>query len=382
MTFILYGYLMHFRELGRAESIEPVENLTISLIKEMGTSPHQRVEWFSAQTGASFGQILKRINATLRGIPPEAHTFDGEGVHAGAVDTSVPPDQEDKETLLDELVQRSQEYSGRRFKEGASPQILMTELAMVIPTVVNKLHLFGDGNGRSTRELRMVLRDADQATPDKNRVLINKTNADGKQAIERYETEPAGPVEQAVQAAITQENGTEENDNFSIYDDVRKGEISGGIFDDETQRSVKASVAGLDDRVANARKDTFNFDETIRCMAKAQGRTGQISLTSMLEQTRTPEGLKSFLDQYRDVRKQRVSVLIQALLGEKDLPLTPHGIHIWINRPRKHIGRRAIDPSLITTAQEFQMAYVETFSPPRAAARRSRRDPKQFRKHA
>jgi len=60
----------------------------------------------------------------------------------------------------------------------------MTELAVAIPTVVNKLHLFADGNGRTSRTLRMVLRDGDQITPEKVDALVNKTG------YEKYDTTP------------------------------------------------------------------------------------------------------------------------------------------------------------------------------------------------
>jgi len=152
-------------KLQRNQSLEPLQELTTNLVQEMGgEQPEQRINWLMNQNGETFGRMLLDVNGTARGLVPEEHRFDAEGVQAGMVGGSIPPDQEDKVTLLSELVQSSQAHAQKRLEEGADAQTVMTELAVAIPTVVNKLHLFADGNGRTSRTLRMVLRDGDQIT--------------------------------------------------------------------------------------------------------------------------------------------------------------------------------------------------------------------------
>jgi len=48
---------------------------------------------------ADLSRFLIGLNGTARGIT-ENHTMDGEGVQAGTVGGSIPPDQQDKEPIL------------------------------------------------------------------------------------------------------------------------------------------------------------------------------------------------------------------------------------------------------------------------------------------
>jgi hypothetical protein len=95
-------------QLQRKESIQPLHEVATGLAQEIGEQPQQRLDWLMQQTGESFGDTLLRVNSTARGISSEEHSFDGEGVQAGTIGGSIPPDQKDKITLLGELVSATQ----------------------------------------------------------------------------------------------------------------------------------------------------------------------------------------------------------------------------------------------------------------------------------
>lgn len=348
-------------EEQRNQSLGPLYDLASSLVERVGRSAEERVDWLMAQTSESFGQLLTDINATARGISPEGHTFDGGGIHAGAVEGSFPPDQEDKLVLLDELVQKSQAHAQWRLGEGASAQTILTELAMAMPTVINKLHLFNQGNGRTSRMLRMILRDADQLTPDKIDALVNK------KGYGRYDTIPGLPVERAVMRAVLADNGTAEG--YSVQDDVAHEDYMEDVYGDDDLPIAPERLAGIDDRITDGyAKDSFNFYETIRLMAKGRGLSGQISLGAMLEQTKTPGGLDAFLQTYKGVRKQRAELLMAGLIGTREIPLVDNverTVQRWVNRGRQRLGLSLVDPNQIKTVRQLQLAYMETFSPQR-----------------
>jgi len=341
----------------RQESLQPLHEQANALVQEMGERPEQRLDWLMQQNGESFGQVLIAANAAARGLEITSHDFDGEGIQAGTLGGSIPPDQEDKVALLGTLVTSAQEHALRRRSEGADPQTIVTELAAGMPTVLNKLHLFGDANGRTTRLLRMVLRDGDQVTSEKIDALVNK------HSHEKYDTTPARPVERAVRDAMLDRNGTA---FIRLHDDL----VLDSEYIEDQLGSMVAIFPELDRKVIKACEDSFNFDETLRLMAKSRG-SDVASMTALLHVVETPEGLQEFTDAYRFVRKQRAEILIEGLLGAEKMPipnLTERETTTWVNRMREKGGLPPIDASLLSDAAAFQMAYEETFSPPRTVA--------------
>ena len=346
-------------QLQRTESLQPLHGVANGLVQEIGEQPQQRLDWLMQQTGESFGNVLLQVNSTARGIDKEEHVFDGEGVQAGTIDGSIPPDQEDKIILLNELVSTTQQRILERSENGEDPQSIVSELAVAIPTVINKLHLFADGNGRTSRVLRMVLRDGDQITPEKVEALVHK------KSYEKYDTTPATAVETSVLRFMRSVNGASE---VAVTDDV----VDEDTFADEVHEDIIRKLPNIGPSVVKAYSDRSNFSETIRLLGKERG-MDSISLSELFGQiTDNPEELAKFTATYRGVRKQRVELLIGGLTGEIPIPLSvpnkEKDISNWINDPRTDMGLAPIDPALIDSVQAFQIAYCETFAPQRIAA--------------
>lgn len=344
----------------RTESIQPLHELATNMAHEMGEQPEQRLEWLMNQDGESLGRLLVGVNSIARGIAPEAHDFDGHNVQAGTIGGSIPPDQDDKITLLGELMNGTKEHIAKQIVKGEDAQTIMTELAVAIPTVVNKLHLFADGNGRTSRMLRMVLRDGDQINDDKIDALVNK------KGIEKYDTTPVTPIEDSITAHMRAINGAS---GIGVLDDVG-GEIT---FIEEINENILAQFPVISPGVLKAYRDSDNFSETVRLLGKDQGAADQVSLKELFGKlTSDPNELQKFTDTYRSVRKQRVELLIGGLLGNEPIVLSVRnkdrdGAN-WFNSQRVRNGLTAIDTSYINTIQDFQMAYTETFSPQRTMA--------------
>jgi hypothetical protein len=345
--------------LQRNESLQPLHEIASGLVQEMGEQPQQRLDWLMQQTCESFGNVLLHVNSTARGLSPEDHNFDGEGVQAGMIGGSIPPDQEDKITLLGELVATTQLHIAAQTEKGEDAQTIMSELAVAIPTVVNKLHLFADGNGRTSRMLRMVMRDGDQITPEKVEALVHKNG------YEKYDTTPGDPIETSVLRFMRSTNGASE---IAVTDDV----VDEDTFADEVHEDILRKFPQISRSVVRAYSDTANFSETVRLMDKDRA-TDKVSLAELFGKiTDNPEELAKFTATYRGVRKQRVEVLIGGLTGEAPVPLSSSDkdkdVNNWINGPRTRMELPPIDPNRITTIQDFQTAYCETFAPQRTAA--------------
>jgi len=346
-------------QLQRTESLQPLHEVANSLVQEMGEQPQERLDWLMQQTGESFGNVLLNVNSTVRGLSSQEHDFDGEGVQAGTIGGSIPPDQEDKITLLGELVTTAQQHIAAQTENGEDPQIIMSELAVAIPTCVNKLHLFADGNGRTSRMLRMVLRDGDQITPEKVDALVNKNG------IEKYDTTPGSPIENSVLRFMRDINGASE---IAVNDDV----VDEDTFADEVHEDILRKFPEINPSVIKAYSDSANFSETVRLLGKGSGAEA-VSLTELFGKiTENPDELAKFTATYRGVRKQRVELLIGGLTGEVPIPLSvsdkEREVNNRINGPRKRVDLPPIDPAHIDTIQDFQIAYCETSSPQRTAA--------------
>jgi hypothetical protein len=346
-------------QLHHTESLQPQHELVNSLVQEMGEQPQQRLDWLMQQTGESFGNILIQLNSAARELDKQEHTFDGEGVVAGSVGGSVPPNQEDKIILIDELISTTQQRISAGLKKGEDPQAIVNELAVAIPTIVNKLHLFADGNGRTSRILRMLLRDGDQITPEKVEAAVQKK---GK---EKYDTTPVPAVETSVLRYMRSINGTSE---INISRDLVDGEY---IWQEEIDK-IRKKFPNISPSVLRAYGDGDNFMDAVGLLAIEKG-IYSVSLSDLFAQIAdSPEELAKFTAAYRSVRKQKVELLIGALMSEVAIPLNApdkeRAIHKYINQPRTGQGLAPIDPALIDTAQKFQYEYCEAFSPKRTVA--------------
>lgn len=94
-----------------------------------------------------FEDFLIRLNGIARNISIHKRTVDGAEVQlSGFVETVELPRSEDKEGLL-----RYAYEKGKTMETG--------DLKYLLPSVINAVHLFADGNGRTSRIIHLLLRE-------------------------------------------------------------------------------------------------------------------------------------------------------------------------------------------------------------------------------
>lgn len=94
-----------------------------------------------------FEKFITRINGIARDIPIVKRHADGDGVYLeGFVDSASVPDHRDKVPLL--------KHAYESIPNLADPE----DVSYMIPLIINAVHLFEDGNGRSSRILHLLLR--------------------------------------------------------------------------------------------------------------------------------------------------------------------------------------------------------------------------------
>ncbi|OGG93361.1 hypothetical protein A2609_01570 [Candidatus Kaiserbacteria bacterium RIFOXYD1_FULL_47_14] len=100
-----------------------------------------------APTFEEFKEFLKRINGIARDIPIYERRFDGEKVYIDyPLGDEEMPRHEDKEDIL-------------AYAYEARTHIDPEDIKYMLPAVINAVHLFSDGNGRTSRIMHLLLKD-------------------------------------------------------------------------------------------------------------------------------------------------------------------------------------------------------------------------------
>ena len=94
-----------------------------------------------------FEDFLGRINGITRDISPTERSHDGEHVQlSGFAEVVLVPKHEDKEGLLE-------------YAYDAAAELEREDISIMLPAVINAVHLFEDGNGRTSRVIHTLLEE-------------------------------------------------------------------------------------------------------------------------------------------------------------------------------------------------------------------------------
>ncbi|MFA6445968.1 MAG: hypothetical protein WCW14_01830 [Candidatus Paceibacterota bacterium] len=91
-----------------------------------------------------FRDFVVRLNGIARDVPIVKRSADGDGVYLSGFDEVQVPNHKDKEDILKDAY-------------NSLGKIPSGDEAYLIPAVVNAVHLFADGNGRTSRILHTLL---------------------------------------------------------------------------------------------------------------------------------------------------------------------------------------------------------------------------------
>lgn len=176
-----------------------------------------------------FKSFLIRLNGIVRGLPMKERKFDGEDVQlSGFIETILPPKYEDKEEIL--------EYAFETAKD-----LDMNSRAYMLPLLINALHLFADGNGRTSRILFQLLNSATKS--DFDRELVKAINAEGR--TETLDINP-GLIEVKIQKYILTKHGWHYTTNNKFVPPLKMKEHRIASAEFET---IKAGSKKLDKNI-------------------------------------------------------------------------------------------------------------------------------------
>lgn len=337
----------------RAQSLPRLKDFVRRSEPTIGTTPEQRVAWLTGMQPTAISRFLIDLNGTARGITG-IHTFDGEGIQAGTVGASIPPEQSDKEPLLHYAFAETQTMIQQMTADGRSHQEILDRVAVLLPAIVNKLHLFGNGNGRTSRVFRMLIRDGTADADTNIDAIVNKDNIN-------YDASPRPAIDRIITQAIIRQHGTQ---NIQLEDDIDDA------MADDVDIANKV-FANLDPDLVRINSDIQNFLIISRDFAKrhnigVQGDEGKTLVSHRAVLTAAgadAEKKAEFVELYRNVRKERVTVLIDALSGKKDIPIHPEHVIRWINAVRSGRQLPPVANEDVNTVAKGLTASMEAKSP-------------------
>jgi hypothetical protein len=241
-----------------------------------------------------FKDLLVRLNGIIRDIPIHERHFDGAQVHVeGWMDTYKPPRQKDKEGLLERAYN-----STDKVEEGDEKYL--------IPAVINAVHLFVDGNGRTARLLYQLL----EKHKSKEEFLIVVEKAMKKDG--RYDTFNVNPglIASQIEDIVYARHGWNP-------EHTRIGEFRSGFITMEMEKIDQdhPSHAVLKELVKESKADATLMITALNEVAtkdqskKILANDGRISLIKMSEVLSTEE-LEEVIEKFWEIKKEYVDILV------------------------------------------------------------------------
>ena len=321
----------------------------------------------------SFKGWLERTNGILRSIPIAERSFDGKDValvpnpeqqnpmadFAGGRKPEYPPREEDKEDLLKEMFDLSQQME----RNGDD----LNDIALLISTGINAIHPFMDGNGRTSRMFNYLLEtdytgSTDQTDylkkllGDKGRLLVNLNPKEAKYAVADY------MLSHELEIDAKDRNSPKGLSHFSPDRDTdeKVAEKVPAQFLQEFQRHI------LDEEdnfgffaVYSFLKEKGTLNNLLRPIKDENGRVRRTDLRIVdvidgLQQEDYPK----LLERYWQLKKESVSVLMQAIAEPEKFKIEKSQYENFSGKNIKEIFLSELDASYLHSFKEVNMENI------------------------
>jgi len=235
-----------------------------------------------------FESFLIRVNGIARDIPIYRRNIDGKHVEiSGGMlgEIILPPREEDKRELLEFAFESSLDMS----REDA---------AYMLPAVINALHMFGDGNGRTSRIIHQLLSAKDKESFDND--LAKTLSSNG-----RFDTPDINPglINWEIEVYILREFH-----HWELIKDIETGCL--GYFHEKIRPVASAQFGDIDPTKPAFYENIGKFQK----LRSADGRYVETALVDAL----SDERYESILLTNEYNKRRMVSPLKMESLSEKE----------------------------------------------------------------
>lgn len=249
-----------------------------------------------------FMGFIIRINGIARDIPISERNTDGRGVYLSGFDEAQVPNHNDKEKILKEVFD-------------VIDKVKREELPFLIPAAVNAVHLFADGNGRTSRVLHLLLTKFDNPE-DFLKGLESAVGIDG-----RYETKNINPgiVRVDIEKIILIRHGFQFENNRDWSPILPEGfadlfDADKNVNSKNAQRFKGLIRADHSECFISARDFLQDRGILPENVIERKGRGQKLSLEKM-DKNLTDDDWEEIFTRYYALKKEHVEVLIESFVN-------------------------------------------------------------------
>lgn len=264
-----------------------------------------------------FKDFLTRINGIARDIPIRERRIDGDGVQlSGFVEDVVVPRHEDRENLLQYACEQSR-------------LIDKDNLKYLLPAAINAVHLFADGNGRTSRAIHLLLRDYSSKEEFEGE-LKKALGEDGR--FDSFDINP-GLIGHNLQQEVLKNHGWIYNEE---YPHGALGPIKAGIA------SVEVRVLEKEHPSYEAARELFKLaadngrqvltaiymeigDEVSNLMSEYGDEKTLLLSPKKTLQSLSPEQWQKITDNFYQLKKEQVETLVNIFTYPEEYPSSDNG---------------------------------------------------------
>ncbi|HWQ60034.1 MAG TPA: Fic family protein [Candidatus Fimivivens sp.] len=209
---------------------------------------------------ADFESFLIRVNGIARDMPLYERNIDGKHVEiSGGMlgETVLPPREEDKRELLEFAFESSLDMSRE-------------DVSYMLPAVINALHMFSDGNGRTSRVIHQLLSAKDKESFDND--LAKTLSSNG-----RFDTPDINPglINWEIEVYILREFH-----HWELIKDIETGRL--GYFHEKIRPIASAQFGDIDSTKSAFYENIGRFQK----LRSADGRYVETALVDALSDER------------------------------------------------------------------------------------------------
>ncbi len=286
-----------------ARGIEPLRGKTV---EEVFSNDEEKRIFIENLQSEDFFEVLNSVNGILRGRKKEEWDMDGKGVvlRGALLGTEyVPPRHEDKPELLTEVLTAAKEmnHNKRSFED----------IGLLVSSALNAIHPYADANGRTSRLMYLLLTKNfnSEAQSELSEIL-------GLYGRDKFDVNPRGSMQAAIENFIEDDIGLKNPemnvDNitnlFGYKKDIQFNEEIPQKDQDLFSELLKEDGHDLFLSVFEYLQQQKDREKYIRRFP--QRAAVPISLFS---KNVTQEGLGQILQNYWDLKKQYVRILIDVI---------------------------------------------------------------------
>jgi hypothetical protein len=255
-----------------------------------------------------FENFLVRLNGIARNIPVKERSADGDGVRlSGIFDTVLMPGHKDKIEIL-------------KYAYDNLEKVDKDDLKYLVPAIINAVHLFSDGNGRTSRIIYQLLKRYSSKTNFEHNMKIGLGN------YGRYNLPDInpGPIFSEVQEIVLKKKGWQFNEDkrpigpgsLSTGKGISGPDIAKLDKNHESYNIAKKclDIYSIDGLYVLSAIHSVLGDEKIESFFTDKYTVCKISPLQMIDQLKKDEWQK-IIDSYFQLKKEHIETIVDLFIA-------------------------------------------------------------------